>query len=67
MDQHTPSGEFDKDIPPQYRDLPADIVEDLWPEKYYADAAVNALAKERRTKALEALRRKEQSGNGSPL
>jgi|GEM_PF-2611577 len=49
------------DIPPQYRDLPSDVVEELWSRKLYVDPTKQKQEDERRERALRAIRKKEQS------
>lgn len=46
-------------IPPKYRKLPSKMVAELWDTKDYIDEASNVAEKQRRDKALEAIRDQE--------
>lgn len=46
-------------IPPQYKDMPSEVVEELWQNTVYADAAKNKTETARRQAAIEAIKRDE--------
>ena len=47
-------------IPPQYKGMPSEIVEELWQNPIYIDEAKNKSETERRQNALEEIKRTEQ-------
>lgn len=47
-------------IPPQYRDLPSDIAEELWQQKIFTDPEKTEAEHQRREQALSALRAFEE-------
>ena len=47
-------------IPPQYKGMPSEIVEELWQNPIYIDEAKNKSETERRQNALEKIKRTEQ-------
>lgn len=63
-DQETNSAENTKEkqsaIPPQYKGMPSEVVEDLWQNPIYIDEEKNKAETERRQTALEEIKRTEQ-------
>jgi hypothetical protein len=62
----TPDNSFEEPteddvIPPQYRGMSREVVEELWQRPVYLDPEKNKEEQERRDKALEAISRKEQA------
>ena len=47
-------------IPPQYKDIPSEIVEELWQNPVYVDAEKNKSETERRQRAIEAIKTGEE-------
>ncbi len=52
-------------IPPQYRGLPSEVVEEMWQNPVYVDAEKNKSEVERRNAALEQLKAQEVSREGT--
>ena len=48
-------------IPPQYKGMPSEVVEELWQNPVYNDAEKNKLETERRQRAIEAIKKGEES------
>ena len=48
-------------IPPQYKGIPSEVVEELWQNPIYVDEAKNKSETERRLNALEKIKRAEQN------
>ncbi len=48
-------------IPPQYEGVPSEVVEELWQNPVYNDAEKNKLETERRQRAIEAIKKGEES------
>jgi len=48
-------------VPMKYRGMPSEIVEELWRDPIYIDAEKNAVAVDRRTKAIDEIKRGEVS------
>ncbi len=56
-----PQQEEDVIIPDQYKDLPSEVVEEMWQNPIYADESKNETEKERREKTIQKIKEAEQT------